>query len=273
MMKKILLFCLIAIAATSCKTLSGLGELGINCGVTIKDGCIHEPRMCTALKPVGPAQAYGLKGITWSDRDTLLYAFLDGQKFQKDIVRKRVSELNGICRIVFVETTRKSISDIRISFKYSGSWSYKGTDAKRISKSDATMNYGWIDKYITEDESRRVVHHEFGHSFGMCHEQQHPLSPIKWDSTANYEYYGKMGWSKQDVNVNVFGKANVSETNFTEYDKTSIMHYPVSKFMTTDGYSVGWNTKLSKNDIKWLQTNYPFKKTNTSTDNKCRLSK
>ena len=43
-----------------------------------------------------------------------------------------------------------------------------------------------------------------------------------------------------------------------EYDPQSIMHYPVNKAFTLDGYEVGWNYNLSAGDKKTIASLYPF---------------
>ena len=237
-----------------------MSSLGLNCGVTIQDECVHAPKMC--IDPKGDfkkVEAFGPKSLIWTNKDTLLYFFMDGQAFQKQKVRELVPELNGLCRIIWAETPYRSKSDMRISFKYDGSWSYKGNVNSTFSKATVTTNFGWITKEIDKDETRRVVHHEFMHFLGLCHEHQHPKAGIQWDSIAVYNYYEKIGWTKDDVNNNLFTRYAQDQSNYTDYDSKSIMHYPISAFMTKNGYSVGWNKKLSELDKKWLKDNYPLK--------------
>lgn len=252
---------IILIFMSSCSGFK-MSQLGFNCGVTIQDECVHAPKMC--IDPKGDfkkVDAFGPKSLIWENKDTILYYFMDGQVFQKQKVRELIPELNGLCRIVWKETAYRSKSDMRISFKYDGSWSYKGNVNSTFSKATVTTNFGWITKEIDKDETRRVVHHEFMHFLGLCHEHQHPKSGIMWDTAAVYNYYSKIGWTRTDVDNNLFSRYSADQTNFTDYDDKSIMHYPISAFMTTNGYSVGWNRKLSDNDKKWLRENYPIKLT------------
>ena len=73
---------------------------------------------------------------------------------------------NNLGNIKIQETSKVSDSDCRVSFKYSGSWSYVGTDNKYIGKSSPTMNFGWIYDDSDEDEVRREVLDELGHLVG-----------------------------------------------------------------------------------------------------------
>lgn len=256
-MKRLLFFSLISILLlSSCGTFS---TLGMNCGVTLSEsGCKHEPHSCDLPPKLKVQKAFGEKSTLWTDRNVLKVYFLDGTSHQRDLVRKYMVEWNGLGNIKIQEANKKSESDIRVSFKYDGSWSYVGTDNKFIGNSNPTMNYGWIYDDTKDEEVRRVVTHEFGHAIGLQHEHQHPKAGIKWDSVAVYDYYANMGWSKPDVNTQLFTTFSEDQTNFTKYDRKSIMHYPVPSTLTLDGYSVDWNTNLSANDKKWVQTYYPY---------------
>ncbi len=66
--------------------------------------------------------------------------------------------------------------NIRITFNtWDGSWSYVGVQARSISSSAATMNFGWVNSTSTTTlDERGVILHEFGHALGMLHEHQSP---------------------------------------------------------------------------------------------------
>lgn len=147
--------------------------------------------------------------------------------------------------------------DIRISFTPGGSWSYVGTDAKAISSADPTMNFGWLKPDTDDEEYQRVVLHEFGHALGAIHEHQHPEGGIPWDKPKVYAYYARQGWDTDQVDNNIFGKYSMRQLNSTDYDKESIMHYPVPRELTTGGFEVGWNRDLSGRDKELAERVYP----------------
>ena len=72
-------------------------------------------------------------------------------------------------------------AQIRISFKYTGSWSTIGIDALDVPANQPTMNYGWLTADTEDAEYSRVVIHEFGHTLGLIHEHQHPEGGIPYD--------------------------------------------------------------------------------------------
>jgi hypothetical protein len=103
------------------------------------------------------------------------------------------------------------------------------------------------------------VRHEFGHALGMIHEHQNPAAQgkIPWDKEKVYAYYAQQGWSRQDVDFNIFEVYSEESTNHTTFDPTSIMEYAIPDSLTIGSYSVGWNTTLSPMDIEFMRRQYP----------------
>jgi hypothetical protein len=151
-------------------------------------------------------------------------------------------------------------AEIRISFAEEGfSWSTVGTDALTVGSSAATMNYGWLEPSTSLREYQRVVRHEFGHALGMIHEHQNPAAQgqIPWDKPKVYAYYAQQGWSKDDVDFNIFQVYSEESTNHTAFDPTSIMEYAIPDSLTVGSYSIGWNTEFSQNDTDFMRRQYP----------------
>jgi len=101
------------------------------------------------------------------------------------------------------------------------------------------------------------VLHEFGHALGLVHEHQNPAATIHWNMDAVYDYYQRtQHWSRAETYANVIQKYSGSETNHTVYDPQSIMEYSIPSELTTDGFSVGWNTGLSDLDETFIAQLY-----------------
>jgi hypothetical protein len=194
----------------------------------------------------------------WKPGRTLRVRFLDGHPTVQAKVRDMAMEWTEYANLGFVFGNDPD-AEIRISFTADdGSWSFLGTDNLSIPKSRPTMNFGWLTPSSSETEFSRVVKHEFGHALGMIHEHQHPTANIPWDKDATYEYYmSSQGWTKDEVDANLFQKYSTQSTQFSAYDKESIMHYPIDESLTIGDFSIGWNTKLSATDKTFIKTVYP----------------
>jgi hypothetical protein len=153
-------------------------------------------------------------------------------------------------------------AEIRISFDQPGSWSYLGTDALVVPKNKPTMNFGWLSAGTPDEEYSRVVTHEFGHVLACIHEHQNPVSDIPWDKEAVYDYYQgpPNSWSRRQVDVNIFERYGDDVTQFSSFDRDSIMLYPIPSEFTVDDFHVGWNSELSDTDKQYVARLYPFER-------------
>ena len=248
------------------------------------------------LKEVDTTKARGVSDnySTWTNGQVLLVKFLPGgSKILRDKVILYAKEWEKYANITFQfvpDTTR--ITNIRIKLgKGAGHNSTVGTAANFRPQSAQTINFDTlffadtdyyaaklekknIDSPYTLDqllaeirldpnhwsnlELKRVVTHEFGHALGLLHEQSFP-GAVKWkrsDSVYNY-YQDTQGWTREQVDFNVFEVANQFYTNGTKYDPKSIMHYSINSWETTNGYSVIQNDQLSTGDKLLIAALYP----------------
>ena len=196
----------------------------------------------------------------WATGRVLRVRFLDGSdSVQAKVMHfAKVWERYANLRFNFVPS---GPAEIRIAFKQgAGSWSYMGTDCLLIiNQEEPTMNFGWFDESTSDMEFSRTTLHEFGHAIGCIHEHQHPENPIPWDKEKVYAFYAKHGWDRPTVDQQVFARYDQSITNFSAYDKTSIMHYPIPvELLTNAQYATELNTKLSPEDMAFALKSYPF---------------
>ena len=56
---------------------------------------------------------------------------------------------------------------------------------------------------------------------------------------------------------NVLRRDPEDETHYSDYDKDSIMQYPVPEELTVGDFSIPWNTGLSAQDKSFIARMYP----------------
>lgn len=201
-----------------------------------------------------------LHGKKWRNGRTLDVRFMGGSSFVRDKVKRFAMEWTHYANIK-LNFNDNDDAQIRIAFNKGGSWSYLGTDALTIAKDKPTMNFGWFDDDSSDTEFSRTTIHEFGHALGCIHEHQNPSVNVPWNKPAVYRYYAQTQdppWDKAKVDNNIFRKYGTDETQFSAFDRNSIMCYSIPNSLTLGNYEVGSNTKLSTTDIEFISQAYPF---------------
>ncbi|RYY47210.1 MAG: hypothetical protein EOO06_12905 [Chitinophagaceae bacterium] len=195
----------------------------------------------------------------WDLGTTIKVKFLTGSPELQNKIFNIAKEWEKYANIKFA-LVKSGDADIRVRIgSGNGHDSYIGTVCKQIDKYDETMNLDSADINGDPKFLKSVTLHEFGHAIGLLHEHSSPISGINWDKEKLYKEYAKMGWSKEDVDYQVFFTYNKSYTNGTKYDNKSIMHYPIMPGETTDNYVIDWNYSLSPGDIEIIKALYPMK--------------
>ncbi|MCI5125320.1 MAG: hypothetical protein D3925_12795 [Candidatus Electrothrix sp. AR5] len=223
---------------------------------------VQAQKICTEL---GGSQGMGgdSRGLSLTerfkckwDKNNITVKFLDGEQAVRKKVKRYAVEWQKYANIKFNFITSGN-ADIRISFKRRGSWSCVGKCPCEVNENEPTMNFGWLEADSSDNEYSRVVLHEFGHALGFVHEHQNPRSGIPWDEPAVYKHYAeKYSWNKEKTDRNIFAKYNKNETNFSDYDQNSIMHYAIPNEFTDGNFSVPWNTNFSAIDKKYASVFY-----------------
>lgn len=198
----------------------------------------------------------------WATGRTIKVAFMPGSDAGVVIrIKPYFLEWTKYANLTFEFVADPNQADIRVALKWgAGSWSYLGTDALAIPKNEATMNFGWLQANTAEDEYSRVVLHEVGHALGMPHEHQHPQGGIPWDKEAVYRYYSgpPNNWDRVTIDRNLFARYSETITQFSAFDRDSIMLYAIPNELTLGDWEAGWNRTLSGTDKAFAGEQYPF---------------
>lgn len=212
----------------------------------------------------GKDKAAFLKASMWTPGEIIKIAFLDGDPAVQARVRREAVKWTrnegGPANLTFSFIPDPNNADIRISFKFAGSWSVLGKTCRQVTpKTSPTMNYGWLTTASTDAEVERVVLHEFGHALGLVHEHLSPNVSVPWDKPRVYADLGgpPNNWDAAKVDTNMFNAFAANEMNASSFDKDSIMLYPIPVTWTTNGFSSGLNTKMSAQDIAFVRKCYP----------------
>lgn len=220
-------------------------------------------RVCLPMH-MPPTRGVAPTDKIWRDRNVLAVGFLNGDHRLHDLVMAVVTRFTHFCNMRFVKMAGAQDAIIRVTFNRGrGSYSFVGTDNLSIPKHNETMNFGWLnpDMQPADEVATAVILHEFGHALGMVHEHSHPKNGIPWNRPAVYQYYAGLGWTKSDVDYNVFARFDESKTQFSKYDRESIMHYPVPNAHTIGDYEIPWRHNLSATDKDFLSLLYPYRNT------------
>ncbi|GAB4406144.1 MAG: hypothetical protein OHK0053_32290 [Microscillaceae bacterium] len=205
-------------------------------------------------------RAVGAKDKFWPNGSTLRVRFIGGSAYVRNKVRQYVKAWSEHANIRF-QFVESGTAEIRVAFILrAGSYSYVGTDALNIPQSQHTMNFGWFYEESTEEKDyKSTILHEFGHALGLMHEHQHPEGGIRWNREALYRYFGgpPNNWSRSQVDRQILNRFTRNETQFTRYDRNSIMHYSYPAQVLLDGIAINPNLDLSPTDIAFIKQIYP----------------
>ncbi len=227
-----------------------------------------DPRLSTGDGDSTIKYAVGYTKYVWTAVDTvdpndsnsdlvLTVKFIKGSRDERKLVEEVAPTwTKGDVPFTFRFVDRGP-SDIRVGFDSNlGNQSLLGTEANRVE--GATMNLVLEGARHPE----RPILHEFGHALGLGHEHQNPASPISWDrEEVIKDVKNRWGWSEEEIIDNILTGININHANFTEFDPESIMIYPIPENWTLDGFTRGWNLKLSSTDktfIRDLYSGSPF---------------
>jgi hypothetical protein len=179
----------------------------------------------------------------------LRVAFLDGDPAARDFVMGVAKEWQQGLKLTFSQS-QDTDAELRVTFTGTGVWSKVGIRAVSVANGQPTMGLNGVTQTTDVNLRRAYVLHEFGHALGAMHEHQRPDAPLTWNEDIVNAYYLKTyGWGPDQVKKEVilphqYQKLVVSP----EFDRLSVMMYPVLKDFTKEGFVQPWNSQLTTMD-------------------------
>jgi hypothetical protein len=200
-------------------------------------------------------RAVGTYSKFWDNGRTLTISFMeplpDELEYRVEKIIRRWDPHHSLA----LDFVKSRPTDIRIYLGGKRNESYLGTDALAAPPNQPTLLVSTTPDHWSFE---CTLLHEFGHALGLQHEHLHPHARIPWNKEKVYHFYqATQGWSKTDIDLNLFKIENNPDTQIGPYDKKSIMHYRIPNELTHGNWQVGDNLKISEQDKINIRKIYP----------------
>ncbi|MBF6170989.1 M12 family metallopeptidase [Nocardia blacklockiae] len=139
-----------------------------------------------------------------------------------------------------------------------GYWSYLGTDILHIDPDQPTMNLDSFSLTTSENEYRRVVRHETGHTLGFPHEHLRRDIVARIDPDKAIRYFAQLaGWDEATTRAQVLTPLEETALLATPTDNQSIMCYQLPARIMRDGRGVPGGLDINDRDHHFAHDLYP----------------
>ncbi len=186
----------------------------------------------------------------WANGRTLHIRFLNGTPEFQEKVRQVAQEWTQFANIKFA-FDQSPTAEIRVTFNdlSNPAWSYLGTDALAVPKSEPTMNLSILKaRSATPQMIKKTILLEFGHVLGLISEHNNPNATIPW----NVEYLQKV--FGPDYANRYFAKDSGA---YRPFDPNSVMALEFPKEYFLSEFKMGGGTELSESDKELVRKLYP----------------
>ncbi|MDR1895372.1 MAG: hypothetical protein LBR10_01100 [Prevotellaceae bacterium] len=220
-------------------------------------------------------KAVSLSDKTWESGDIIRIKFLNGSALLQEAVKQIAATWLEYAWVKFEYVSGNA--DVKIGFDLDAhpiTWSTIGTDCKLIPQNEPSVNFVDLE-YLLEDDYEMFqgdVLRAFGHILGLGFENGNPASTKNFKSPAQ-GYLEDCGFSADEA-LELLDFYGTYQTNYTNYDKNSIMVLPMTSAMVTGGANA--NTELSDTDKEFIAALYPkiyFERVYFSSSNACPFSR
>lgn len=202
-------------------------------------------------------KAVGVKGKYWSSGDTIRIKFLNGTTELQQKVQQYAAEWLEYANLYFKYVGIEEDADVKIGFDLDEvylAWSTIGTDCRAIPQDQPSLNFVYLD-YEDETGIKAEVLRGFGHVLGLGFEHKNPNSTIKFKGT-DQQFLDEFNLSGQRL-AEFKTLYTTSQTNYTEYDKNSIMTVAIPRSLVTlPPLATTRNTQLSEMDKAFISDWY-----------------
>lgn len=218
-------------------------------------------------------KSVAVKNKLWKPGDTIRIKFLNGSTTIQDKVKTYAAEWLNYAYLYFEYVDHNA--DVKIGFDLDSrylAWSTIGTACKQIPQDSPSLNFVWL-----EEEEDAIIKSEvlrsFGHILGLGFEHRNPNSPIQFNSRMQNYFQNTWGLSEEDVVNDILPIYNSESTNYSEYDKESIMILDIPRTIVTNpSNATSSNMELSQTDKTFISELYPFPSIATMTTQKTSIN-
>lgn len=197
---------------------------------------------------------------------TIRIKFLNGDGALHEKIKQYGALWLQYAHLTFQYVLPSDEADVKIGFDMDDkrlAWSTIGTDCQYVPQNKPSSNFLWLDD---EDETgiKAEALRVYGHILGLGFEHINPTSPLQLKDPIQFATgYNLTG----DDIVALIQLYDTAQTNYTQYDKNSVMILPIPQAILKNPRDrTNRNSKLSANDTVFIKETYPLKPIIVRTD-------